>query len=357
MNIYILGAGISIGVGIAPLYQVVESALAEFKLSIDFNYNKNSLTKKEYSIRLNQFYKPIETKLKNKKVKEDIIDFDLMWQEFKSKEKKIFKSIYYWYFWDKSNNVSISNALRQFVKKLDPQHDIIITFNYDLMLEKVIEELYRENDIDFYYSYNKSNYREPKTNRTIKTIRILRPLGSINWLHCNMKKKICYKFKYNGIERKRFFLPDDEFIKISTRYGLKKESIYQIDHYYEVFDKKSKSITPLYDPTVVGTSEKWSVNIWNEIFSLLNKNCKATIIGYSFIAKGKEKDCGFYLMKKNVKKEFEKFHKTLFGLLKLNKCAIVNPDKRLLNYLKASKGSKVLDENSLIEKTFEQWLL
>lgn len=161
---------------------------------------------------------------------------------------KILKNIYH-YFFGKLEEVNEDMAIFEFANCLKP-NDVIITFNWDLNLEKALEGLKKE------YTYSLDNNENEK-------ITILKPHGSMNWFkrkEINLKKA-----------KKEPLIEGIDDIEVDVFKFLRQPNTIK------------KDLVPyIVPPTVKKTIDSDELQkIWNDVYYVLSHTNEINILGYS----------------------------------------------------------------------------
>lgn len=152
---------------------------------------------------------------------------------------------YLWNFCEFAEDKKHYKYILKFAKLLN-DNDIIITFNYDILLEKALHDLGKS------FSYNRSN-----NNNLI----ILKPHGSINW-----------------------FQTTREIKKESSNYAPlnKEKTIYKYKHFYTQVGEPLKFQPFIVPPTMLKLYESpFLIRIWEEATISIKNADKLIFIGYS----------------------------------------------------------------------------
>jgi len=295
-RLYILGAGISRCMGIPIINdKFLDTILYRFEESVKKAYEEKS---NEYRVRMD-----LLTSVKKEIEKSKCKDFDEV-NSFLEKENKSegLNQIYFWYFWDQRNNSINKDYYLTFINNIvNPKTDIVISFNYDLMLEKTMNALGKS------YTYNPKNIDE-------NIFKLLKPMGAVNLIQCEPNAEYSIKgqkerFFADNLFRLVFF--DKELIK-ATRIN---ERIYEINKYFEVFENKPQKF--LFRPSVYSDETFLSEYYWDYIknFILYEDIDEIVVIGYSFVSNDKKS--------RKISSKMKEFHKMI---LSDKRTRVVNPE-------------------------------
>jgi len=178
-RVYILGAGASASCGIA----VAKDILAE---SVTRLGSKDDQKKKLVHDLLSYLYPSFDEGLKNYPNIEDFLNLLEMAKTFSSEEfiesslwskpkldlvKNVTLKAVTDYLWERLQRLDSLNPIRAFAAKCLKHSDTVVTFNWDVTLERGLWD--REDDFWMPYTYRRG--------RTGKFITILKPHGSIDW--------------------------------------------------------------------------------------------------------------------------------------------------------------------------------
>ena len=169
-------------------------------------------------------------------------------QDVSEIKNKILINIYN-YFFEKLDEVNEDMAIFEFADFLKP-NDVIITFNWDLNLEKALEGLKKK------YAYNLDNKEKER-------ITILKPHGSMNWFK---RKEINLKN-----EKKEPLIEGIDNIEVDVFKYLRQPNTVK------------KDIVPyIVPPTIKKTIDSEELKkIWKDIYYVLSHSNEINILGYS----------------------------------------------------------------------------
>lgn len=178
-RVYILGAGASASCGIAVSADILAESITRLS-------DKDANRKKLVHSLLSYLYPSFKEALKNYPNIEDFLNLLEMAKSFNSEE---FIESNLWpkpkldsvrdvtlkavtdYLWERIGKADALNPMRAFATKYLKYSDTVVTFNWDVTLERGLWD--REDDFRMPYTYRRS--------RTGKFIAILKPHGSIDW--------------------------------------------------------------------------------------------------------------------------------------------------------------------------------
>lgn len=149
-RMYIFGSGASRCAGMPTIKNSIETILTEFNAS--FLLNKDDVKQKED---IEKFDRLKSAYQKFKKVvnwkgtyKIDDIEYFLIWLRNEEKDTKTesLSDIVSWYFWDKAYHVKTPKFHGLFLKEIFKEGDCIVSFNYDILLEKVLVNTLEKHD-------------------------------------------------------------------------------------------------------------------------------------------------------------------------------------------------------------------
>ena len=149
-----------------------------------------------------------------------------------------------------------SGWLDIFRERVISENAAIISFNWDLILDKLI---FSENISDKIYGLRKANYSGPI---------LLKPHGSLNWLEGELGKAIKRE------KRSRIFRSSND------------ESVYAFQRFRAPVSRSSKTYTPLIVPPVYlkNFERPMFQRLWRKCTEVLSTSEKVVFLGYSMPA-------------------------------------------------------------------------
>ena len=178
-RVYILGAGASASCGVALAKDILGEAIVRLR-------NKDASSAKHVTDLLSYLYPAFNEELRNYPNIEDFLNLLEMAKSFNSEEfiesslwpktkldlvRNVTLKAVTDYLWDRMQKVDALNPMKSFATKFLRYSDTVITFNWDVTLERGLWD--REDDFWMPYKYNR--------NRKGKYVTILKPHGSIDW--------------------------------------------------------------------------------------------------------------------------------------------------------------------------------
>jgi hypothetical protein len=251
-RVFIIGAGVSASCGFAVAQTLLREALTRLA-------NHDAVSEAKVHDLLGYLYPGFNVALRNYPNVEDFLNLIQMACEFNSEaymtstlwprqklqetQKTVLKAVTD-YFWERMRECSL-DALRTFVRNCVEGGDTIITFNWDLTIEKVLEE---QDKVDFWY--------EPTGD-----VVLLKPHGSIDWFRS--------KDLPNDMPKQSVRNIDDE-IAVYPEFTLAKH-------------QKMKRPAPVIVPPVYQKdfALPFLQNTWKRTYRAVSAADKLWIIGYS----------------------------------------------------------------------------
>lgn len=185
-RVFVIGAGVSASCGIVVANRLLREAVL-FVEKTDSRYSETIHSLLRY------LYPNFDAELRNYPNIEDFLNLLEMAKKFNSEEfiessqwsvlrlneaKQMTLRAVTDYIWNMMDHRDRQQPLQDFVKRLLHVGDTIITFNWDLTLERALEEY--PGDPGFLYTYSR--------HREAKSFSLLKPHGSIDWF---LKKTVC----------------------------------------------------------------------------------------------------------------------------------------------------------------------
>src|SRR5208337_1188854 len=179
-RVFILGAGVSASAGIAVARDILRSSVLQLAESSD-----SEKAERVHKL-LTYLYPGFEEELRNYPNIEDFLNLLEMAQKFNTEEfiaskawsekrledvKQITIKAVTEYIWERMRDKDRQRPVDGFVTLAMKPGDTVITFNWDLILERSLEN-YPKNP-SFEYTYSRK--------RTTKAFSLLKPHGSIDW--------------------------------------------------------------------------------------------------------------------------------------------------------------------------------
>ena len=188
-RVFILGAGVSASAGIAVARDILRTSVVQLAESSD-----SGKADRVHKL-LTYLYPGFEEELRNYPNIEDFLNLLEMAQKFNTEEfiaskawserrleeiKQITIKAVTEYIWERMRKKDSQRTVDEFVRLAMKPPDTIITFNWDLIIERSLEN-YPKNPT-FEYSYSRK--------RKSKVFSLLKPHGSIDWFRKSVVKKL-----------------------------------------------------------------------------------------------------------------------------------------------------------------------
>ncbi len=194
------------------------------------------------------------------------------------------------YIWDRMSDKGKQQGIRDFVSENLHEGDTIITFNWDLSIERALED-YR-GDPGFLYTY-------PRDRRE-KRFTLLKPHGSIDWFE---KKSISDS------------VPERELGKLDSE-------LYYYPRFNRAEHPKLKQVPPVIVPPVALKQFELDFlkRTWRYVYRAVSDATKIYIIGYSL---PREDQFARLVFRRAIRNNILKAHK---GRERPARVVVVNPD-------------------------------
>jgi hypothetical protein len=258
-RVFVIGAGVSASCGIAVANQILREAVMRTE-------DTDSAKTDRIHDLLRYLYPNFEERLRNYPNIEDFLNLLEMAKRFNSEEfitsslwsvprldevKKHTLQAVTDYLWDRMVEKRKQQNIGEFVKENLREGDTIITFNWDLTIERALEE-YR-GDPGFLYTY--SDKREEKH------FTLLKPHGSIDWFE---KKAV------------RGLVPEKEMGKLD-------DQLYYYPRFNRAEHPSLKQVPPLIVPPVALKEFEFDFlkRTWRFVYRAISDATELHIIGYS----------------------------------------------------------------------------
>lgn len=176
-RIFILGAGFSKAAGYPLNNELIRNIINEKVLGREVEKLSRMKTKMDINdLDFDEVLHSVEEY--RKKDNSLYVEKYLRWYQENNKNVAMgFLRLMYWYFWHLRNNLEVPRYVQFFTHYLLRPDDVIISFNYDLLIEKAFINPRKEFDergiIGRDIEYNQKTIAHPM---------LLKPHGSINWL-------------------------------------------------------------------------------------------------------------------------------------------------------------------------------
>jgi SIR2-like domain len=259
-RVFIFGAGVSASCGIAVAKDLLREAIGRLA-------QQDSDKAKRIHNLLRYFYPGFQKPTLNYPNIEDFLNLVEMAKLFNSEEfiksglwpKRKLEEVQHLtlkavtdYIWDRMQQRQNTEAIGAFVTEFVRAGDTFITFNWDLTLERALEE--DRNALSFWYSYPPSS-SEP-------SVTLLKPHGSIDWFPTAHLPK--------GKPRGGAVLSLDDSVSVFTRFN-----------FADV--PKMADRTPVIVPPVSAKefSHKILKRTWRHIYRAVSRATDLFIVGYS----------------------------------------------------------------------------
>jgi len=191
-RVFILGAGVSASAGIAVARDILRTSIVQLAESSD-----SEKAERVHKL-LAYLYPGFDEELRNYPNIEDFLNLLEMAQKFNTEEfiaskawseerleevKQITIKAVTEYIWERMREKGRQKIVDEFVRLAMKPRDTIITFNWDLIIERSLENYPRNPAFEYTYS------RKRKSN----AFSLLKPHGSIDWFRKSVVKKLAPK--------------------------------------------------------------------------------------------------------------------------------------------------------------------
>jgi hypothetical protein len=258
-RVFIFGAGVSASCGIAVANDILRSAVGV----LDSADAKSSDRLHDV---LHYLYPNFDRQLRNYPNIEDFLNLIEMAKLFNSEEyiasrlwsvhrlddvKAITLKAVTDYIWGLMPDRQRQNVVRDFVRGQLRRGDTVVTFNWDLLLERALEE-YPKSD-GFLYGYSRDRKEE--------SFSLLKPHGSIDW------------FEWRAIKR----------LVARDRLGKHDDQIYYYPHFDRGATPALANVAPVIVPPVATKRFEFPFlkRTWRSVFRAVSDATELHIIGYS----------------------------------------------------------------------------